>query len=303
MTIGETARPEVWRIALEVTGAALDAATEALDEFAGAISVFLADPKSEPGPDAIWSLVAHAKLPPDRAALEARFALIAAAWDIAPPALIIERLADEDWVARNLRSFPPIDAGRFRVLGSHIREGARAGRIALVVDAGAAFGSGEHATTHGCLLALDGLLRRRRFRNVLDLGCGTAILGIAAAKAGCARVLAADIDADAVRIAAFNARRNGAAARLRAIRADGYRRLAIRRRAPFDLVLANILAGPLARLAPGLARALAPGGIAVLAGLLDRQERWLLAAHRAQRLRLAGRIRLDGWTVLVLAKA
>jgi len=191
-------------------------------------------------------------------------------------------------------------AGRYFIHGSHYRARPPAGTIALCIDAATAFGSGEHATTRGCLLALDALARRRRFARVLDMGTGSGILAMAAAKTWRRRVMARDIDAEAVRVAARNAAANGVGSLLDLRRADGYRGLGSGQ--PFDLVFANILARPLVLMAPALARVLAPGGVAVVSGLLARQERAVLAAHRARRLRLRRRIRLAGWHSLVLAR-
>lgn len=297
-----SSRPPVWRIAAIVPEPAVDAVASAIEGEAETVSCFLADPRDEPGETTPWRLLGHARRPPDRAALAARLELACAAGGFAVPDLEIELLPDTDWLTASLQSFPPIAAGRFHVYGSHIKERPPAGRIPLLVDAGAAFGSGEHASTMGCLLALDALLRRRRFRNVLDLGCGSGILAMAAAKASAVRVLATDVDIDAVRVAAANMRRNGVAGLVRTAVSDGYRSRAIAARAPYDLIFANILARPLVRMAAPLARHLAPGGIAVLSGLLSRQERLVLAAHRSQGIALAGRIAIDGWTTLILRR-
>jgi ribosomal protein L11 methyltransferase len=169
-----------------------------------------------------------------------------------------------------------------------------------LLDAATAFGTGEHPSTRGCLLALDDLARRRRFRRPLDVGTGSGVLAIAAAKRLHRRVVAGDIDPEAVRVARHHVRRNGLAGTVRVVRSAGYRSRGLRR-ADYDLVLANILARPLALLARDLKRALAPGGVAVLAGLLRRQEAQVLAAHRAQRLMLARRIVIDGWSTLIVS--
>ena len=237
---------------------------------------------------------------PERALLETALALAWVDRDDALPALGVERVPPRDWLAENQASFPPLRAGRYFIRGSHHRGAAPAGAVVLVIDAATAFGSGEHATTRGCLLALDALARRRRFARVLDMGTGTGILAMAAAKTWRRRVVARDIDAEAVRVTAHNAAVNGVASLLDLRRSEGYRGLGHSRR--FDLVFANILARPLALMAPALARALAPGGVAVLSGLLARQERAVLAAHRAQRLTLRRRLRLSGWHTLVLAR-
>jgi ribosomal protein L11 methyltransferase len=293
--------PEIWRIRLAVRLPAVEAFDAALTPFAEVSSWFLEDPEAdESDEDSRWTLEGFARAAPDRAALETALALAAASVGVAAPAPEIERIPDTDWVLANLRDFPPIDAGRFYVHGSHFAGRPPAGRVALKIDAGAAFGSGEHATTRGCLLAIDALLRRKPIRHPLDLGCGSGILAMALAKATARKVLAADIDPTAVKVARRNAALNGVRARLAAVTSIGYRNPAIRRGRPYDLIVANILARPLVAMAADLKRHLAPGGYAVLSGLLVRQERQVLAAHRLQGLSLAARLRLNGWSTLVL---
>jgi ribosomal protein L11 methyltransferase len=265
----------------------------ALGTVCGAVSAFEA-------PEGGWRVEGFATASPERALLEASLALAWAGREDAMGPLVIERLPPRDWLAENQASFPPLRAGRYFIHGSHYCGPVPAGAIALVIDAATAFGSGEHATTRGCLLALDALARRRRFARVLDMGTGTGILAMAAAKTWRLRVTARDIDAEAVRVAAHNAAVNGVAALIDARRANGYQGLGRARQ--FDVIFANILSRPLALMAPALARALAPGGVAVLSGLLARQERTVLAAHRAQRLALRHRFRLSGWHTLVLAR-
>jgi ribosomal protein L11 methyltransferase len=272
----------------------------ALDPFLDSLAWSPIDPDAEPGKGGPMHVVGHTTRPPRRADVIAATAAAALMARIEPPEVTVEKLPETDWLGESLRSFPPIDAGRFQLRGSHIADPVPAGRITLIVDAGAAFGSGEHASTKGCLLALDELLKRRRFAHVLDMGCGSGVLALAAVKARPARALAVDIDAQAARIAGENAKRNGVAARLRAAPSDGYKSRLVRRAAPYDLIFANILARPLVRMARPLADHLAPGGVAILAGLLNRQERLVLAAHRAQGLALVARVRLDGWSTLVV---
>jgi ribosomal protein L11 methyltransferase len=184
----------------------------------------------------------------------------------------------------------------------------RTGQTETLVDLnreqlwGLAFGSGEHATTRGCLLALDDLARRRRLRRVLDLGCGSGVLAIAAAKTWPARVLAADNDPVAVAVAAENAALNGVADRVRVVESDGYRHPAIGAGGPYDLILANILADPLRGFARDLARRLAPGGAAVLSGIVDHQVRPVVLAHRPYGLRLRRTIAIGPWATLVLGR-
>lgn len=216
--------------------------------------------------------------------------------------VVVERLADEDWVARSLSELAPVRAGRFLVLGSHDLSRAPKGRTLIMVDAGRAFGTGHHATTRGCLTALDRLLAARRFANPLDLGTGSGVLAIALAKQQRRPVLATDIDPVAVGVAQENARLNRVAHLVRAVVADGLRHGAIAERAPFDLVLANILSGPLIRMAPRLARVLTRGGVLVLSGLLATQRSRVVAAYSAEGVALRRAERFGDWMVLVLER-
>ena len=296
------ARSSTWRVTFLAPEHAVPAYELALDPYCSAFSWSPLDPDVEPGAGGMMRVLAIAAKPLPRPAIVAALAVAAALSRIEPAVLEFDRLPDVDWLTQSLRSFPPIDAGRFHLRGSHIHAPRPAGRITLIVDAGAAFGSGEHASTKGCLLAFDRLLKRRRFFNVLDMGCGSGVLGMAAAKAQPLRVLATDIDERAASIASANARKNGVAARMRAAASDGYKSRLIKSRAPYDLVFANILARPLARMAAPLARHLAPNGVVILAGLLRRQERLVLAAHRAHGLALIERVRLGDWTTLVVGR-
>jgi ribosomal protein L11 methyltransferase len=287
------------RIIAEITGAeaALEVAA-ALDEPAVAVAAFEVHP--EDGKNAaLWRVEAYPRGPLLDAAIEIRLALLAAGAGGKLEHIVEERLPERDWLSENRRAFPPLRVGRFFVHGSHWRGPAPSGTIAIEIDAATAFGTGEHPSTRGCLLALDDLARRRRFRRPLDIGTGSGVLAIAAAKRLHRRVVAGDIDPEAVRVARHHARRNGLAGTVRVVRAAGCRSRGLRR-ADYDLVLANILARPLALLARDLKRALAPGGVAVLAGLLPRQEAQVLAAHRAQGLALARRIVIDGWSTLIV---
>jgi ribosomal protein L11 methyltransferase len=212
-------------------------------------------------------------------------------------------LPARDWVRENRESFPARRIGRYFIYGSHHRGAVPAGSVGLLIDAATAFGTGEHASTEGCLRALDCLARRGRCGCILDMGAGTGILAIAAAKTFGRDVLAVDIDPGSVRVAHENARRNGVARHVSTCWSPGYRTRRVRAGQPYDLVLANILARPLALMARDLRRALAPGGVAVLAGLIDWQEPYVLAAHRAQRLSLMRRIAVHAWRTLILRRA
>jgi len=206
------------------------------------------------------------------------------------------------WLARTRQAFPEQKIGRYFVVrGTHILAPPIPGRMTLTLDAGLAFGTGEHNSTRGCLMALERILHRRPAR-ILDLGTGSGILAIATAKLLRRKVLASDIDKRAARVAAANARLNGVAGFVRAFKADGWADKRLKRAAPYDLVFANILARPLCAMAHELAAHLAPGGTAILAGLLTTQARWVLSAHRSAGLVLEDRIPDGAWTTLVVRK-
>ena len=249
-----------------------------------------------------WHVAVHFRRRPDRNAVRAL--VTAAAGPQAGSALAFAPVAARDWVGDSLAGLKPVAAGRFVVHGAHDRGRLALNRIAIEIEAALAFGTGHHGTTRGCLLALDRLCKSLRggksAPRVLDLGTGSGVLAIAAARALRAGVLAADIDAAAVRVARQNARRNRVGATVQIVRADGIIAPAIRARAPFDLVFANILLEPLQRLAAPLAKVVAPGGRVVLSGLLTAQANGALAAYRA--FTLERRIELDGWTTLVVRR-
>jgi ribosomal protein L11 methyltransferase len=291
----------LWRLTATVPDeASANVVSAAFDHAASAVSAF------ETRPGGVWTVEAYAERAPDRAALEAAGALAAIGFGVVAEGLFddlrIESLVPRDWVRENQQSFPPIRVGRFFIYGSHHDKALPSGAIGLRIDAATAFGTGEHATTRGCLLALAALGRRRRFRHPLDMGSGTGILAMAASRLWSCSVLACDIDAGSVHVARENVGVNGLASRIRLLRSDGYRSAAIRRAAPFDLVTANILARPLAGMAGDLAASLAPGGVAVLSGLLSRHVPFVLAAHRTHGLGLRRRIEVEGWQTLILSR-
>jgi ribosomal protein L11 methyltransferase len=283
----------VWRVRARVRGAEAAAAVFAvLDEMAQAVSAFEAASEE-------WHVEAYPPSSLLTPAVVAQMAVTAAAAGGALLESAEEKLPARDWLAENRLDFPPLRIGRFFIRGSHHKGRVPAGAIAITIDATTAFGTGEHPSTRGCLLALETLAHRRRFRRPLDIGAGTGILSIAAAKLLRRRMLARDIDPNAVAVARHNVARNGVAGLVRVRQTAGYRDRTLRKR-HFDLVLSNILARPLALLARDLARVLAPGGRAVLSGLLRRQEPIVLAPHRGLGIVLERRLVLDGWSTLVL---
>jgi ribosomal protein L11 methyltransferase len=217
------------------------------------------------------------------------------------PSGMISRLPDRDWVKHSLEGLAPVVAGRFFLHGSHDRERRRHGGVPFEIDAGTAFGTGHHGTTAGCLLALDAILKRRRPESILDLGCGTGVLAIAAALAAKRKTLATDIDPEAVRVTELNATLNGVGPLLNGVTAPGLKDTRIAHGAPYDLIFANILARPLISLAQGLTSILAPGGNLILSGLTRDQVRWVLAAYHNRGLVCSRTLLLGNWATLTLS--
>ncbi len=215
------------------------------------------------------------------------------------PAGVISLLPDTDWVKHSLEGLAPVVAGRFFLHGSHDRERRRHGGVPLEIDAGTAFGTGHHGTTTGCLLALDALLKRRKPKNILDLGCGTGVLAIAAAQATKQKTLATDVDPEAVRVTILNAELNGVSPLVQSVTAPGLKHTKIATGAPYDLIFANILARPLISLAQGLASILAPGGNLILSGLTRDQVRWVQASYRNRGMVSTQTLFLGNWATLI----
>ncbi len=211
-----------------------------------------------------------------------------------------EALADADWLAMALSGLPPVRAGRFFVYGMHDRGRLPASTVNLRIEAGAAFGTGHHGTTVGCLQAYDRLIKARKFNKVLDVGAGTGLLAIAAARTGAKLAVGTDIDKPSVRISKENAKVNMANARF--VHASGLSNKLVAQNAPYDLVFANILARPLISLAQDIKRALVPGGTVVLSGLLRTQERMVKAAYLSRGFKVVNRIHRDAWATLVLQR-
>lgn len=216
-------------------------------------------------------------------------------------AVSIERLPDTDWVRESLAGLAPVVAGRLFVHGSHDRGRRPAGAISLEIDAGLAFGTGHHHTTRGCLLALQEALKTITPANILDVGCGSGVLAIAASRLTRSPAIASDIDPEAVMVARENAAINEVAPLVRCLVAPGLGHMDIRKAGPYGLVFANILAMPLIQLAPDLARSVAPGGRLILAGLTSDQARMVLAAYHARGMMCVHRMDIEGWAILTLA--
>ncbi|WP_062204531.1 50S ribosomal protein L11 methyltransferase [Aureimonas sp. AU12] len=213
-----------------------------------------------------------------------------------------EDLPEIDWMAQVLAELKPVRAGRFLVHGAHDRERVRANDLSIEIEAGQAFGTGHHGTTAGCLSMIETVIRRRRPAVALDLGTGSAVLAIAVAKLARIPVLATDIDPVAVAVARENVRANGVHDFVSLATATGFSAPAFREFAPFDFIVANILAGPLMKLAPTLARHLTPDGDVILSGILARQRNAVLAAYRQQGLFHRQTLRREEWVTLHLRR-
>ncbi|WP_417599486.1 50S ribosomal protein L11 methyltransferase [Pararhodobacter oceanensis] len=277
----------------EARATALGEALEELDPAPMGVGVFELEDGS-----GLWEVGAYFTESPDDIALT----LMAAAFGAAEFA--VSELPEIDWVAHVKRELKPVEAGRFYVYGSHDAETLPEDRIGLLIEAAMAFGTGHHGTTLGCLKALDRLADEGfHGKNVIDVGCGTAVLAMAAAKIWPETVLASDIDQVAVDVAEANVQANDLTGRVTCLEAMGFDHPDIRSRAPFDLIFANILKGPLVQLAPDMAKHAASGGIAILSGLLNTQAEDIIAAYTAQGFAVVNRDEIGEWTTLVLRAA
>lgn len=272
---------------------ALALMSDAFEEEGFAIATMEIDEKND-----IWEASVYV-FRPDEAQVYERFAALLAA-DFPGVQIQREELPDIDWIAKSLEGLKPVRAGRFVVHGSHDRGTARIGEIAIEIDAGQAFGTGHHGTTTGCLEVIHKVMRARTVRRVLDLGTGSGVLAIAARKLAPVTVLATDIDPIATRVARENVRLNGIASGIALETAPGFHSTAFGRHGPFDLIIANILARPLMRMAPQLAAQLAPGGDVILSGILASQRWKVLAAYNSLGLRHVRTIWREGWVTIHL---
>jgi ribosomal protein L11 methyltransferase len=249
-------------------------------------------------PDGRWDVALHFAEAPDQALLRQLVAGAANA-EIANT-IAYDTVEAKDWVKASLEDLAPVPAGRFVVHGAHDRARVAPNKLGVEIEAALAFGTGHHGTTRGCLLLLDHVLKADRPKRVLDLGTGTGVLAIAAAKAMHRNVLASDIDAPSVRVARENARLNGAGPLVQVIRATGFSAPEFSAHGPFDLVLANILANPLRQLAGPMSGHLAPKAFVILSGLLNHQAGAVAASYRARGLVPLRHLRIEGWSSLLL---
>jgi ribosomal protein L11 methyltransferase len=291
--------PATYRATFAIGGEAaakrvVDLLTEVFFEGQAAIAAF-------ERPDGRWDVTVHFADQPDQAPVRELVAT-AAGHEVAE-SIVFDTLDAKDWVKASLEDLVPVPAGRFLVHGSHDRSRVPANKLGIEIEAALAFGTGHHGTTRGCLLLLDRVLKAYYPRRVLDVGTGTGVLAIAAAKALRGAVLASDIDPASVRVARDNARLNETGHLVQTIRASGFAAPQFAQRGPFDLVLANILANPLRQMATSMARHLAPSALVILSGLLTPQAAGVIAAYRTRGLVPLRHIRIDGWSSLLLQNA
>ena len=271
-----------------------DLLTEGLADGEAAVAAFA-------GPTGRWDITMHFAEAPDQSTIRDLIAL--AAGDEVARAVRFDVVESKDWVKATLEDLVPVHAGRFIVHGQHDRAKVPPNKLGIEIEAALAFGTGHHGTTRGCLVLLGHVLKAHRPRRVLDLGTGTGVLAIAAAKALHDQVLASDIDALSVKVAAENARLNGVGPWVEVTWGSGFSAPRLRQRKPFDLVLANILANPLRQMATAMSGHLAGGARVILSGLLSAQAPSVVAAYRSRGLVLEREIRIDGWSSLLLHKA
>jgi ribosomal protein L11 methyltransferase len=271
-----------------------DLLTESFFESQAAIAAF-------EGPGGRWDITVHFAQAPDETSIRELVA-IAAGGEVAHD-ISFDIVEAKDWVKATLEELVPVHAGRFIVHGRHDRAKVPPNKLGIEIEAALAFGTGHHGTTRGCLLLLDQVLKARRPRRVLDLGTGTGVLAIAAAKALHGAVLASDIDPASVQVSRDNARLNEVGNLVQTIRASGFSAPPFKAHGPFDLVLANILANPLRQLATPMARHLAPSASVILSGLLPHQASGVIAAYRARGLVLLRHVKIEGWSSLLMRYA
>lgn len=265
-------------------------------------AVWLANLKPETEASQEWAAEVYFSAAPDIPALETALSAYNAQWRPADKA-VLEVIPDKDWVAHSLEGLGVVQAGRFVLYGVHDTDKLNPddGAVTIRIDANQAFGTGHHPTTAGCLALLDRLAGFAP-KSILDLGCGSAVLAIAAAKLWDRSILASDIDEASVAIAAENATLNGVGGQVRTLTADGFDHDAISERAPFDFIFANILAGPLKELAPDMARHTQKNGRVMLAGLMAEQEDGVIAAYETHGFRLLNRLDHETWPVLLFVR-
>ncbi len=269
----------------------LGLALEKLDPAPSGVGVFeLEDGSGE------WEVGAYFIEKPDEISL----LLLENAFDAG--GFVISKIPETDWVAKVKRELSPVEAGRFFVCGKHDLKKTPTDRVGLLIEASMAFGTGHHGTTNGCLLALDKILSEvTNLKNVIDIGCGTAVLAMAVAKTSSAKIMASDVDPVAVEVALANLKANNLENRVDCIEAMGFEDFRIKSRGPYDLIFANILKRPLIDLAPDISGQMSSGGLAIISGILDEQAEEIIDFYQQNGLVVFNRIDIGEWVTLTVA--
>jgi ribosomal protein L11 methyltransferase len=287
----------LWRIHLTCP-------VEVAQHLAGAIESYgLAVSTYETRDEYIWAVEATAKQKPNQQELQNAVAIAASLLEIDSPTVYVEPLPETDWLEATWKSFPPREIGPFYVYGSHSKALIPDGLIGLEVNAATAFGSGEHETTTGCLLTLAELSKNHQFKHPLDMGCGSGILAMAAAKLWNVPVIAADNDPESVRVTLENAKMNSCYPLVQAFVSEGFADKNVTERGPYDLIMANILAKPLCLMANDMLQNLQVEGRIILSGLLVRQQEEVIAAYERAGGKLAAQRHIHDWATLTISKS
>jgi ribosomal protein L11 methyltransferase len=289
-------KPTYWRIYLTCPIEQADTLAGALEPYSLAVSSY------ETRDETIWTVEATATVQPSLPEVQASVSVIATLFGYDVPTVYVEPLPDTDWLEATWKNFPPREIGPFYVYGSHSKSPVPDSLIGLEVNAATAFGSGEHETTTGCLLMLAKLKESHHFNNPLDMGCGSGILAMGAAKLWNVPVTAADNDPESVRVSGENARMNGCEELITAIVSEGFASSDVTARGPFDLIVANILAKPLCLMAQDMVQNAAEGGYIILSGLLIRQQEDVTQAYVEAGVKLVDHIHINDWATLVFKK-
>lgn len=287
--------PEIWEIVIELpTGDHRPAFEASIEAFVTGHAIFEVEGTPR------WRMTGYTEGPPDEAAVEASVSAAATVAGVSAPEISVTPVVEKDWVAEVEKTLTPIHVPPYYVFGSHIHETPPKNAIAIQVDAGLAFGTGNHETTQGCLMALEAVLADQPPKSPIDIGTGSGILAIAVAKRFNVDVMASDIDPIAIDVARENAVINGVADRISFAVSDGLNDARVMAPAPYDLILANIVANPLIALAPGVSSITDIGGHVILSGILLEQADSVIAAYGEGGLTLKDRIDLGNWTTLIL---
>ena len=293
----------LWRTSVRVPAALIEPFEEAIEPYCLTISSFGFGPDEDP---VTWQVEGFSQAEPDKEMIRHRVKRTAEALGIEAPKPQFELVPPKNWLAENFNDFPPVEIGRFYIHGSHKTDRTPYGRHAMMLDSGTAFGSGEHASTAGCLTALESLAKRFRPTNLLDMGCGSGILSLAMARLWNRPVIASDIDPESTRVTRINAKRNLLANQIKACCAPGYQSPQISRQGPYDLIVSNILANPLCKMAVDLSRNARTrregGSTVILSGFLIRDANRVLAAHQRFGFQLVQAVDINGWRTLMLKR-